>query len=270
MTRFFSRKRERRRPRPARGSAASAEPVRYDLSGGHGQAEAAGGRGGGGTIACACHSPDYIAMQRPEGESLWSAEVTKMIKVYGARSGRPTPRRSPTISPRLLIAFKSAVPSTVRGRPSASARAAGGDDARRAEPGASGRTTRSRRQILAAGTALVGGRLAGRAMAAETEARTHRPKDASRAALDEGAGADVGSQPYGQPSPYEKDVIRNIPKGGKQYTSSDSRTPLQVARRHHHAQTACSTERHHGGHPAIDPAAHRLMIHSASSSAPCC
>ena len=32
-----------------------------------------------------CHSPDYIAMQ-PGGKGLafWSAEVTKMVKVFGA------------------------------------------------------------------------------------------------------------------------------------------------------------------------------------------
>lgn len=32
-----------------------------------------------------CHSPDYIAMQPPKkGHAFWTAEVTKMIKVYGA------------------------------------------------------------------------------------------------------------------------------------------------------------------------------------------
>lgn len=36
--------------------------------------------------AClACHSADYIAMQPPrKGKAFWEAEVTKMIKVYGA------------------------------------------------------------------------------------------------------------------------------------------------------------------------------------------
>jgi mono/diheme cytochrome c family protein len=32
-----------------------------------------------------CHSVDYIAMQPPrKGEAFWTAEVTKMIKVYHA------------------------------------------------------------------------------------------------------------------------------------------------------------------------------------------
>lgn len=32
-----------------------------------------------------CHSVDYIAMQPPgKGRAFWEAEVTKMIKVYGA------------------------------------------------------------------------------------------------------------------------------------------------------------------------------------------
>ena len=33
----------------------------------------------------ACHSVDYIAMQpRGKGKEFWSAEVMKMVKVYGA------------------------------------------------------------------------------------------------------------------------------------------------------------------------------------------
>ena len=73
-------------------------------------------------------------------------------------------------------------------------------------------------------------------------------------------GANVGSHPYGVPSPFEKNVIRNIPKGLKQYTSSASRsanfnldgiiTP-----------NGLFYERHHGGVPAINPKEHRLMIH---------
>ena len=125
-----------------------------------------------------------------------------------------------------------------------------------ARHGAAGRTARSRRQVLAAGTALVGGSFAGRA-AAETggdDAPPHVPRWMKE------PGADVGSQLYGQPSPYEKAVIRNVPKGGKQYTSAASRTPLQdldgII-----TPNGLFYERHHGGIPAIDPAAHRLMIH---------
>jgi hypothetical protein len=36
-----------------------------------------------------CHSPDYIAMQpAKKGHAFWSAEVTKMIKVYGSCRSR--------------------------------------------------------------------------------------------------------------------------------------------------------------------------------------
>ena len=124
-------------------------------------------------------------------------------------------------------------------------------------PGATGRTARSRRQILAAGTALVGGSLTGKAASAETSSED-APPYVPRWMKE--PGADVGSQPYGQPSPYEKDVIRNIPKGGKQYISSASRTPLQELDGII-TPNGLFYERHHGGIPAIDPAAHRLMIH---------
>jgi sulfane dehydrogenase subunit SoxC len=37
----------------------------------------------------------------------------------------------------------------------------------------------------------------------------------------------MGSQPYGTPSPFEKDVIKNISKTLPQYLSASGRTPLQ-------------------------------------------
>ena len=65
--------------------AASAAPKTYDLP-----EETATLRPGPGVdVAQAncltCHSPDYVAMQ-PGGKGLafWSAEVTKMVKVFGA------------------------------------------------------------------------------------------------------------------------------------------------------------------------------------------
>ncbi len=65
--------------------AAGAGPVAYELP-----EETAKLRPGPGVeIAEAhcltCHSPDYIAMQPArKGHAFWTAEVTKMIKVYGA------------------------------------------------------------------------------------------------------------------------------------------------------------------------------------------
>jgi sulfane dehydrogenase subunit SoxC len=73
-------------------------------------------------------------------------------------------------------------------------------------------------------------------------------------------GDPVGSQLYGTPSPFEKDVVRNVPKNAAQYISAASRTPLQdldgII-----TPNGLFYERHHGGIPAIDPAQHRLMVH---------
>ena len=131
-----------------------------------------------------------------------------------------------------------------------------------AAPEAVRRTPRSRRQILAAGSALVGGGLA-EVIALPARAETmggieNMPPHVPRWMKE--PGADVGSHLYGQPSEFEKDVIRNVPKNGKQYTSSASRTPLQELDGII-TPNGLFYERHHGGIPAIDPAQHRLMIH---------
>ena len=73
-------------------------------------------------------------------------------------------------------------------------------------------------------------------------------------------GAPMGDQLYGTPSPFEKGVIKNIPKNLKQYISASGRTPLQdldgII-----TPNGLFYERHHGGVPTIDPAQHRLMLH---------
>jgi sulfane dehydrogenase subunit SoxC len=73
-------------------------------------------------------------------------------------------------------------------------------------------------------------------------------------------GDPVGSQPYGVPSPFEKGVVKNIPKNLKQYISASARAPLQdldgII-----TPNGLFYERHHGGVPTIDPAQHRLMLH---------
>ena len=64
---------------------ARAKPLTYDLPD-----ETAALNSGPGIEAAqnncvSCHSADYIAMQPPKkGKAFWEAEVTKMIKVYGA------------------------------------------------------------------------------------------------------------------------------------------------------------------------------------------
>ena len=73
-------------------------------------------------------------------------------------------------------------------------------------------------------------------------------------------GDPMGSQLYGTPSPFEKNVVKNIPKDLPQYLSASGRTPLQdldgII-----TPNGLFYERHHGGVPAIDPAQHRLMLH---------
>ena len=73
-------------------------------------------------------------------------------------------------------------------------------------------------------------------------------------------GDPMGSQLYGTPSPFEKGVVKNIPKNLPQYLSASGRTPLQdldgII-----TPNGLFYERHHGGVPTIDPAQHRLMLH---------
>jgi sulfane dehydrogenase subunit SoxC len=73
-------------------------------------------------------------------------------------------------------------------------------------------------------------------------------------------GDAMGSQPYGTPSSFEKNVVKNVPRNLKQYLSASARTPLQdldgII-----TPNGLFYERHHGGVPTIDPAQHRLMLH---------
>jgi sulfane dehydrogenase subunit SoxC len=65
--------------------------------------------------------------------------------------------------------------------------------------------------------------------------------------------------PYGQPSPFEKGVVRALPAGNNPFPTA-TRSPLQKM---HGILTPNGLffERHHAGVPAIDPAQHRLMVH---------
>jgi sulfane dehydrogenase subunit SoxC len=73
-------------------------------------------------------------------------------------------------------------------------------------------------------------------------------------------GAPVGSELYGTPSRFEKNVVRKVPPNQAQYISGTSRTPLQdldgII-----TPNGLFYERHHGGIPDIDPAQHRLLLH---------
>ena len=66
-------------------SLAIAEPVTYDLPEETAVLKPGPGLDTAQNNCVACHSADYIAMQPPErGKAFWDAEVTKMIKTYGA------------------------------------------------------------------------------------------------------------------------------------------------------------------------------------------
>jgi sulfane dehydrogenase subunit SoxC len=88
----------------------------------------------------------------------------------------------------------------------------------------------SRRRFLRDGGALVGGAvIAGglggsQALAAAANAGNLPPNVPEWMKT---PGDPMGSQPYGTPSPFEKDVVKNIPKDLPQYLSASGRTPLQ-------------------------------------------
>jgi sulfane dehydrogenase subunit SoxC len=122
----------------------------------------------------------------------------------------------------------------------------------------------SRRRFLRKGSVLAGSVLAGGLTGNETLAQpAAKVVDNAPPNIPEWMqtpGDPVGSQLYGTPSPFEKDVVRNVPKNAAQYLSASSRSPLQdldgII-----TPNGLFYERHHGGIPAIDPAQHRLMVH---------
>ncbi|GJE60072.1 sulfite dehydrogenase [Methylobacterium trifolii] len=116
-----------------------------------------------------------------------------------------------------------------------------------------------RRHLLGRGAALVGGAVVSGTVAAQ-EAGSEPNGPPNIPDWMKVPGADVGSEPYGTPSPFEKQVVRNIPKGLPQYISASSRTPLQELDGII-TPNGLFYERHHGGIPEIDPGQHRLMVH---------
>jgi sulfane dehydrogenase subunit SoxC len=73
-------------------------------------------------------------------------------------------------------------------------------------------------------------------------------------------GAPILNPPYGQPSPFEKHVIRRMRAPTPTQTAASSMTPLQDL---HGIITpnGLHFERYHAGVPAIDPDQHRLIVH---------
>jgi sulfane dehydrogenase subunit SoxC len=89
-------------------------------------------------------------------------------------------------------------------------------------------------------------------------ARQAIAREASPWMLEQGAPA--GTNPYGVPAPSERHVIRRSRGTSKFPTAFSSNAPLQDL---HGIITpnGLHYERDHGGVPAIDPDAHRLLIH---------
>jgi sulfane dehydrogenase subunit SoxC len=125
-----------------------------------------------------------------------------------------------------------------------------------------GAVVTSRRRFLRegafVGAAVLAGGFAGReALAAAADADNLPPNVPEWMKT---PGDAMGSQLYGTPSPFEKSVVKNIPKNLPQYLSASGRTPLQdldgII-----TPNGLFYERHHGGVPTIDPAQHRLMVH---------
>ena len=122
----------------------------------------------------------------------------------------------------------------------------------------------SRRQILGEGSALLGGALAsgvaGQQAVAEMATTNADNLPPNVPEWMKAPGDPMGSQLYGMPSPFEKNVVKNISKKLPQYLSASGRTPLQdldgII-----TPNGLFYERHHGGVPTIDPEQHRLMLH---------
>ncbi|MGZ5875714.1 MAG: sulfite dehydrogenase [Bradyrhizobium sp.] len=122
------------------------------------------------------------------------------------------------------------------------------------------RNLTSRRTFLREGGALMGGAalaegLGGGAAFAATDNLPPNIPEWMKA-----PGDPAGHEPYGNPSPFEKGVVKNVLKNLRQNLSASARTPLGdldgVI-----TPNGLFYERHHGGVPTIDPDQHRLMLH---------
>jgi sulfane dehydrogenase subunit SoxC len=138
------------------------------------------------------------------------------------------------------------------------------DDRAKADEPAKPKRSLSRRQMLGEGSALLGGAVMSGVAGGRALAEAPAPDDANLPPnvpeWMKSPGADMGSQLYGTPSPYEKGVVKNIQKGLPQYISASGRTPIGdldgII-----TPNGLFYERHHGGVPTIDPEQHRLMLH---------
>ena len=119
------------------------------------------------------------------------------------------------------------------------------------------KSTPARRRFLTGAAALAGGALAANARNAPAQDNANPPNTPKWM---KEPGDAIRTNQYGQPSPFEKNVIRRDRGDNVMPGAGISFSPLQN-------QFGTITpsglvfERHHAGIPAIDPAQHRLMLH---------
>ena len=118
----------------------------------------------------------------------------------------------------------------------------------------------TRRNLLRASAAIAGSLGAGVATPGPAAAQASDNLPPNVPAWMKTQGDPVLSPPYGQPSPFEKGIVRRQRARTQTQTAASSQTPLQDL---HGIITPSGLhfERHHAGVPAIDPAQHRLMVH---------
>jgi sulfane dehydrogenase subunit SoxC len=121
------------------------------------------------------------------------------------------------------------------------------------------KTSIARRKLLAGGVVLAGSAASAALSTASAGAADNNLPPRVPAWMKE-QGAPFLSPPYGQPSPFEKNVIRRPRAPTPTNTAASSMTPWQNL---HGIITpnGLHFERHHAGVPAIDPDQHRLVLH---------
>ena len=120
------------------------------------------------------------------------------------------------------------------------------------------RRHKSRRSFLRIGAAAAGGAMLGGTAGAAAAAETSPPTEPD---WSQAIGAGVDDRPYGQPSDFEKDVIRrDVPWLTATEQSSVSFTPLQSLNGII-TPNGLFFERYHAGRADVDPRQHRLLIH---------
>jgi len=121
--------------------------------------------------------------------------------------------------------------------------------------------TLERRKFLSQGLSMLGGAAAMAAGGSALAAGSSKYAPPNVPPWTKSLGAGVITDPYGVPSPFEKDVVRrNVPWLTADRIASISFTPLADIKGII-TPSGLVFERYHAGRPEIDPDEHHLMIH---------